>query len=46
MNTDVEQWRAIALQNLPAFHDLVNRALSHVDLWQELKERVADSSLK
>ena len=44
MNIDSEFWRTVAIEHLPMHSQLVGRASSHVDLWQQLKEVVADSN--
>ena len=44
MNTNSERWRKTALKFLPMYSELIGSALCHVDLWQELKELVADEN--
>ena len=43
-DTKSDYWRAVASEYLPMHSDLVRHTESHVDLWQQLKEIVADSN--
>ena len=45
MQKDAHPWRELALQRLPRFQDVIREARSHVDLWQEFREILSETSI-
>ena len=43
---DADQWRLHAEEHMPTLRETIKQAQSHVDLWQLLKELVADAELE